>query len=588
MPTQPSETSETSSDAPFDADLGRTKLGPIAPEAYDGYVPVDPDALNQRYGGRAADIVAEIAAEIARRRQGSREERPPPRADAQDRAGFEPYEEQEHPRDPSGRWSEKAGGGVGFERPRRPRSAESHAASVEARAQASVREGAAAFRGDALPGNRDHPGLIASRNPDAKGVTLNQYRAPSIAAMRNPDEGSPKRRESIREKTWTHNVGLLRDPNTYPNLRPDEVEGRTDDEVVEAFKEHVKSNLRVIYDTYTQEQQDRSKLWYDGARLLVDAQAKKYGLSDVSLAGVYAGLSPKMDWFQNVAIAEQTIAIFQEKQDYAWDDAMNAAADAMVEKIPRFTEAMTRTRGKTLADAPDAEAKALWVRTHWEAFGRKTYDVINSDGSRGGVKMNSDGVTPSKLGWAMLPQGEAAVASLMANGNRDEVSVWMGDAHKVRSFYNNILDPHSANDDVTMDTHAFGAALLRPVSQAATQVLQGFGLSADKNDLPDDWNGAARSSAVTGVSGLYGIYADAYRELAREIGLQPRQLQSITWEAKRELFPESLSKADRAEFKSYWERYRDGKIDLETAQRGIIAAAAAIKQRQAQARLKRK
>ena len=32
------------------------------------------------------------------------------------------------------------------------------------------------------------------------------------------------------------------------------------------------------------------------------------------------------------------------------------------------------------------------------------------------------------------------------------------------------------------------------------------------------------------------FYAEAYRRLANELGIQPRELQSITWEAARGLF----------------------------------------------------
>ena len=42
-----------------------------------------------------------------------------------------------------------------------------------------------------------------------------------------------------------------------------------------------------------------------------------------------------------------------------------------------------------------------------------------------------------------------AVKALESGGNREVISEAMGKQHKVRSFYNNILDPHSPNGDVT-------------------------------------------------------------------------------------------------------------------------------------------
>ena len=97
--------------------------------------------------------------------------------------------------------------------------------------------------------------------------------------------------------------------------------------------------------------------------------------------------------------------------------------------------------------------------------------------------------------------------------------------HKVRSFFNNILDPHSKNGDVTVDTHAVGAALLRQLTGADAAVLHNFGDAPNKADKPEGWE-AAGSSVKTGLTGLYPVYAQAYREAAKDLGIQPRQLQS--------------------------------------------------------------
>ena len=52
-----------------------------------------------------------------------------------------------------------------------------------------------------------------------------------------------------------------------------------------------------------------------------------------------------------------------------------------------------------------------------------------------------------------------AIIALESNGDKAIISGALGDAHKVRSFYNNIVDPNSKNGDVTIDTHAVGALL---------------------------------------------------------------------------------------------------------------------------------
>ena len=45
-------------------------------------------------------------------------------------------------------------------------------------------------------------------------------------------------------------------------------------------------------------------------------------------------------------------------------------------------------------------------------------------------------------------------ASILSDPTRENINDQLGEKHKVRSFYNNILDPLSPEGDVTIDTHA--------------------------------------------------------------------------------------------------------------------------------------
>jgi hypothetical protein len=155
----------------------------------------------------------------------------------------------------------------------------------------------------------------------------------------------------------------------------------------------------------------------------------------------------------------------------------------------------------------------------------------------------------------------------------------MGGRHKVRSFYNNILDPNSPNRDVTVDTHAIGASWLSPHTASHVSVVHDLGLPINKKKLPA---GAitTKNSASTGISGAYPIYADAYREAADHLSkqhgieLHPRQLQSIAWEAKRRMFGEKTTGTKvKAAVSEIWDKHHRGELSHEEAQHAVVHAA---------------
>ena len=139
----------------------------------------------------------------------------------------------------------------------------------------------------------------------------------------------------------------------------------------------------------------------------------------------------------------------------------------------------------------------------------------------------------------------------------------LGDRHKVRSFYNNILNPMSDRGDVTIDTHAVAAGLLQPLGGSAPEVSHNLGTAGD-------------TSSITGVMGSYGILADAYREAAAEVGILPREMQSITWEAVRGLFANFKNPKNVKRVKDIWKKYDKGAISLDEARGEINAIAGGI------------
>lgn len=118
------------------------------------------------------------------------------------------------------------------------------------------------------------------------------------------------------------------------------------------------------------------------------------------------------------------------------------------------------------------------------------------------------------------------------NPTPEEISETQGNEHKIRNLYNNIILPNLDYGDVTIDTHDVAGGLLKALAGDDLEVKHNFGTKAPSSD-------------VIGVSGPYAIYADAYRRAAAQLGLQPRQLQSIAREEIRALFTEGF-KAQRA------------------------------------------
>ena len=186
-----------------------------------------------------------------------------------------------------------------------------------------------------------------------------------------------------------------------------------------------------------------------------------------------------------------------------------------------------------------------------------------------------------KASFGTLPRIQSAIEALRSHGDANIISEAVGDKHKVRSFYNNMLDPNSPNEDTTVDTHAGGAAWMYPFGGKDTQVQQMLGGSVTGGKGPP-------TSAVTGIKGTYPFYADAYREFAHETGVLKygREAQSVLWMKKIQMF-EDVPDVKRAMVGRAWQDYHDGKLSLAQTQHHIIQIAHA-KMTRVRAPLKRK
>jgi hypothetical protein len=362
---------------------------------------------------------------------------------------------------------------------------------------------------------------------------------------------------------FAYNMGLIKQ---YPNFVS---KARTPDKQAEDFINGVKDNLLYLYDQVPDATRQRSKLWYDGARNITERFSADYAVPDQAVSGVLAVLSPQKDWFMNVSLGQRVLDIMTTKQGTKWDKAMDEMAKVIWSK-PQYAPMVDAIRGKTLEQITDPGLKAMWLRTYDQAYLPREHQIVTPEGDFVGVRMNADGKTPTKTGWGSLNEiGKAIV--ILDDPSKTNISNSLGDMHKVRNFYNNIYAPNDPSGAVTIDTHAVAAGLLRPLSGNSREVLHNFGSGVTGE-------GGPKNSSITGVQGTYGIYAEAYRRAAQERGVLPREMQSITWEAVRGLFPDTFkSQAKNVDqIDNIWLKYRKGQLSLDEARNEVIRSAGGI------------
>ena len=398
----------------------------------------------------------------------------------------------------------------------------------------------------------DTPDRVAQRlpsDPQPDSAVDNTLRA-DMASMYEGKAAANKEQHTKRIKE-------------YPGVKGATKGLRKADSVISAYKNHVKENLRWVYNQVDPEIRERSSRWYDGGRALIDFWSQRYDVPDRVPAAMLAVLSPSTDWYSNVSMAERMLDILSTRQDFAPDAKMNSVIDAIYagKSSKSWTpEDVEIVRSGSLRDMPSDHHAAMWIRAYDEAHNPRKHRVLSPEG-------RFVGQPSTTTTWQSIPAIAKAVEAYR-DPHPEKIARTVGAANKVRNFYNNLIAPNAArHGDVTIDTHAVAVAQLRPLSNSAPAVMHNFGLSPNKKKkkIPEDWTGGVANNGSTGSKGLYGIYADAYRELAEELGIQPRQLQSITWEAVREFFPtQGASKGKmREQVDAVWSEFDKGKLTRE-------------------------
>jgi len=407
-------------------------------------------------------------------------------------------------------------------------------------------------------------GRISTRLPTAKAATEDPMTGELIVGLEEM-KADPA--------LYQFNVDITKD---YPNMKA--VEGEDTDQTAERFIEHVKDNLLYLHDKVPADTRVRSQRWYDGARNITDSWVEEYGVPDTSIAGALAALSPQKDWYQNVSLAQRTLDVAIKQKDFQFTPEMEQTfRNLPALNKPKYEPMLNMIKGKSYAEIVDEDPavqstlRAMFVRLYDQTYNTPDYQIVGPEGEMLDFALTASG-DRKKAAWGSLNEIGKAVASIDANGDVNTISRLMGERHKVRNFYNNIYDPNSPLGDVTIDTHAVAAGLLRPLSGNSLEVDHNF------KNMSVKGRGTTKGSAKTGVSGNYGLYAEAYRRAAQERGILPRQMQSITWEAVRGLFTDRFKQIAKnvADVDAIWQRYKNGEIELDETRRLVDERAGGI------------
>jgi hypothetical protein len=351
--------------------------------------------------------------------------------------------------------------------------------------------------------------------------------------------------------TWTPTGDLNIDPNATP------------EEAHEAFIEHAKSNILALHDAVPDDIRQGSMQWYDGANTIAKQRAQTYGKPLENVAGVYAALSPQMDWYKNASLGDRVMDTLHRQGNFSFSPEMQNWADDYLKNSSSADTADSAAIFAKIKDTPlgqltDPLEKAHWIRAYDEAHNSRDYNIVNPDGTFGDTVKKKDKVTDAGAGWGSMDAIANAVKAYHAE-DMPTISEAMGGGHKVRNFYNNILNPNAPTGDVTIDTHAIAAALLRPLSGSDKDTAIGLGTAPPTN-------------AMTGSKGLYGAYAEAYRRAAAERDILPRQMQSITWEAIRGLYSpvQKRSPVFRSSVNDAWANHGNGSWTQQQVQQHLM------------------
>ncbi len=429
---------------------------------------------------------------------------------------------------------------------------------------------------------------MATRIPNTANadVTNNAVHSRGLDAINEADKLKPTKTMANGDIKLGYKATVADKLAEYPNsgVSLTAAERSNPNTVINKYLDHFTGNLKDLYKSVPKVIRDAAVNWYPTAHYMAKDMADRYGVSHPQAAAVIASLSPQNFWDNNAGLADRFIQHWSDAKDHMWDPQMDAATDRVrdvqTKKIAKdegkgkvasvvFRDILDNIRGKGYKDLEGfakeqgmdtnglRRLQSQWLRMYDEAHGSARTPLYSPDGSLRGTTARTH----------VTYDMEAKAIEILETGkdNLQHIHEVMGDGQKIRNFYNNIMNPWSKEGHVTIDTHAVGAAWGKPVSGADKTVMDNFG--------------GAPGNGETGLKGMYSVYEEAYTRAAKELGIAPRELQSVTWEAIRSLIEEQDKKSPefRKDIDDIWKQVENKKIDRATGMKRVMERAGGYK-----------
>lgn len=406
---------------------------------------------------------------------------------------------------------------------------------------------------------------VAQRSPIVKGAPAphDPTRTVGLEDVLRAGEEKPKYLANLAQKTQDGIESMSFAPEGGDESFDTESEApeMSPKEVVQSYVRQAADHIKALYKAVPDYIKQPAMKWYETANKMTGEWAKERNLSHEQTAAITAVLSPQNPWEHNINNAKRIMDIYRERQNQEWTPEMSKEAAKQLGRDKGLDGLLEDIHFKKLGELTSPAEKGKWIQLYDMAHGAKTVDAYDPLGNRVGLAKTDAGQTAKNM-WFTGDDNLAKAVSIIEDGSMQNINAKLGQAHKVRNFYNNIIDPWSRKGDVTVDTHAVGAAQFHVVGTEDPSVVNNFGRV---------------KNGPNGLVGTYALNAEAYRtaakELSKELGVQirPNQVQSVTWEGIKNLFKDKAPEL-KAKVSDIWKEYQDGTIDVDTARNRIIEA----------------